>query len=456
MKASWVAAAWLCACLNTHHATAAEIDPALAASVDAVAAEWLSQTAAPSVSIAIVQGGAVAYAKAYGRTGLGPATPMTRYAIDSVTKEFTAAALLILEEQGRLSLDDPLRRWFPDLGEASTVTLRQILTHTSGIRDYWPQDFLPPDMMKPTTAAHILQEWVRRPLDFQPGSEWQYSNTGYVLAAEVVAKVAGESLFEFLRRRIFTPLGMAHGSNDSVPPGPQDALGYTRFGLGPLRAAPREGSGWLSGAASLAMPPGDLALWDISLMDRSLLHAASYDEELRPAALRNGTVVPYGLGLDIERIQGRLRIGHSGSGSGFLAENRIWPDERTAIIVLTNNDWAEPAELLDRIAFLVLRPTPAEARVRRVFAALQQGSIDRTLFTPNGNSYLTDVAVSDLHSSLSSLGPARMIQLERESKRGGMLTRRWKILCPHGRLAVIERGFAGGKLEEFLITQRED
>ena len=119
----------------------------------AVVLEWLASTGAPSVSIAIVQDGRLAYSKAYGSPRLNPRNrardTATRYALDSVSKDFTAAAVLLLAQQGKLSLEDPVGKWFPDLGAAGAVTLRQLLTHTSGIRDYWPQDFLTPEMMRP-------------------------------------------------------------------------------------------------------------------------------------------------------------------------------------------------------------------------------------------------------------------------------------------------------------------
>jgi CubicO group peptidase (beta-lactamase class C family) len=442
-------------------ADAAAVDTA---TVDRVVAEWLASTGAPSASIAIVQNGRLTYTQAYGDARLSPQVPSTaatRYAIDSVSKEFTAAAVLLLAEQGKLSLDDPVAKWLPGLRAAAAVTLRQVLTHTGGLRDYWPQDFLTPEMTRPTTPAAIIHEWAQRPLDFEPGTDWQYSNTGYVLAGAVVEKVSGETLFKFLSRHVFGPLHMAQvaeysptGAAARVMPG--DAAGYTRHGLGPVVPAPKEESGWLFGAASLAMQPSDLALWDLSLLDRSLLKADSYKREFEPVVLKSGRTADYALGLEVETIQGRLRIGHAGGGSGFLADNRLWPRERTAIVVLTNNDWADPSALTDRIAFLVLPPTPEEARVRQLFQAFQDGRVDRGLFSLVGNFYLTAAALADLRSSLSPLGPPRLIELERESQRGGMTTRRWKILCPAARLEAIERSHPDGKIDEFMIVKKED
>jgi D-alanyl-D-alanine carboxypeptidase len=454
----------LCASFGPAHA-ASEVDTV---TVDGVVAEWLENTGAPSVSIAVVQDGQLAYAKAYGAAHLKPAVPSTTstlYAIDSVSKEFTAAAVLLLAEQGKLSLDDPIAKWFPELRAAAAVTLRQLLTHTGGIRDYWPQDFVTPEMTRPTTTAAIIDEWVQRPLDFEPGTDRQYSNTGYVLAAAIVEKVSGEPLFEFLSRHLFVPLHMA-GVAEYSPAGKPallpaqftagDAAGYTRYGLGPIVPAPKEAPGWLFGAASLAMQPTDLALWDLSLINRSLLNAASYKAEFEPVVLKNGSARDYALGLDVETVQGRLRIGHSGGGSGFLADNRVWPRQRTAVVVLTNNDWADPAELTGRIAFVVLAPTPEEARARRVFRTMQNGKVDRELFSATGNFYLTAKALADLQSSLSPLGPARLIELESETHRGGMITRRWKILCRGARLEATERSHPDGKIDEFMILKKPD
>lgn len=435
-------------------------DSSLDARIDAAAREWLTTTGAPSVSIAVVQNSETTYTRAYGNAQLAPdraATPSMRYAIDSVSKEFTAAAVLLLVEQGKLSLDDTIGRWIPDLGEASRVTVRELLTHTSGLRDFWPQDFVPPEMLRPTSTAAIIDEWARRPLDFEPGTDWQYSNTGYVVAGAIVEKLSGERLMDFLRERIFSRLGMNRVTEDDSHPLPAgDPVGYTRQGLGPARPAPKEGAGWLFAAAELAMTPSDLARWDVSLMNRSLLKPSSYDAALERVTLKDGTRKDYGLGLDIQRVQGRTRIGHGGAGSGFLAANRMWPDEKVAIIALTNSDWADPDGLVDRLAFLVLPPSPQEARARAVFQQFQQGVVDRSLFTDSGNSLLTAQALADLQASLGPLGAPELIELEREGKRGGMITRVWKIVCRSKRLRVIERGFPEGKLEQFLVLQAND
>ena len=205
------------------------------------------------------------------------------------------------------------------------------------------------------------------------------------------------------------------------------------------------------------MQPSDLALWDISLIDRSLLKPDSYKAEFQSVLLKDGTDKHYGLGLDVEDIHGRRRIGHDGAGSGYLAANKIWPDDKVAVVVLTNNDWADPADLADRIAFQVLPPKPDEARARAVFAGFQKGTVDRALFTDNGNAFLTPAQLADLKASLGPLGPARLIAFEKDSHRGGMITRHWKILCDgRRRLEAVERGYPDGKLEQFMVSAAGD
>ena len=428
-----------------------------AQTVDASVAEWLAQTHAPSVSIAVVREGEIAYAKAYGDARLAPrrpATADTRYAIDSISKEFCAAAILLLQQEGKLSLDDHVAKYFPALAGADKVTIRQILSHTAGYRDFWPQDFVPPEMARPVTLAALMDEWAKKPLDFTPGTDWQYSNTGLVIAGAIVQKVSGQPLTAFLQARIFSALRMARVTEDDTAPLPAtDAGAYTRYGLGPVRPATKEGAGWLFGAAELAMTPKDLALWDISLINRSLLSPASYEALYTPVKLANGKDTHYSLGLDVEDDHGRRRVGHDGGGSGFLSSNRVWLDQKTAVIAFTNSDWASPDTVVDRVAFAVLKPAPAEARARGVFAGLQRGAVGRSLFTANGNAYLTPAALADHRAGLGPLGPPRQFTLRGESMRGGLRTRVWKITTAGGKTATaVERAYPEGKIEQFMVT----
>ncbi|MFN8091551.1 MAG: serine hydrolase domain-containing protein [Vicinamibacteria bacterium] len=298
---------------------AAEAPASLEAGVDRAAAEVLAATGAPSASVAVVKDGRIVLAKAYGDARLEPklaARPQMRYAIGSVSKQFTATAILLLAEQGKLSLDDRVSRFVPDLTRAGDVTIRQLLSHTSGYRDYWPQDYVPPFMLTDVTAATILDRWARVPLDFEPGAQYQYSNTGYVIAGLVVEKASGEPLLPFLKRHVFEPLGMEGVLDvDRERLGETDATGYLRYALGPPRPAPKEGKGWLYAMGELAMSASDLARWNLGLVEQRLLKPASYREMQSAVRLNSGVAVPYGLGVDVLSADGRRVIGHDGEAA---------------------------------------------------------------------------------------------------------------------------------------------
>ena len=217
----------------------APVSAALREKIDAIAHKALTDTGIPSASIAIVQGGAITYLQAYGDGRLEPRTPAVpamRYSIGSISKQFTAAAILLLAEQGKLSLDDPVSRFVPNLTRGNEVTIRELLSHTSGYRDYWPQDYVPPFMLQPITADRILDQWARKPLDFDPATQWQYSNTNFVIAGLIVEKASGVALLQFLSEHIFAPLGMKSVMNiDQDRLTETDATGYLRYALGPLQ-----------------------------------------------------------------------------------------------------------------------------------------------------------------------------------------------------------------------------
>src|SRR6185436_3474454 len=262
----------LAACiLITPRVTAQTLSADLSEKIDKLVAETLARTGVPSASIAVVKDGQIAYVKAYGDARLEPKTPATaamRYSIGSISKQFTAAAILLLKEQGKLSLDDKVAKYIPSLTRANEVTIRQLLSHTSGYQDYWPQDYVMKGMLEPTTAEKIMDTWARKPLDFEPGTKYQYSNTNYVIAGAIIEKVSRMPLLKFLQTNVFTPLGMTSVMDiDSERLGDTDPTGYMRFALGPPRVAPKEGPGWLFAAGELAMTAEDLAKWNISIMD---------------------------------------------------------------------------------------------------------------------------------------------------------------------------------------------
>ncbi len=273
------------------------------ARVDSVAHAVLTRTGVPSASVAVVRDGRLAYAHAYGDAQLEPEVPAQtdiRYSIGSISKQFAASCILLLQEDGKLSLDDAVSRWLPDLTRADEITVRQLLSHTSGYQDYWPQDYVPPMMLEPTTAQEIMDLWAKKPLDFDPGTRWQYSNTNYVITGVIVEKVSGMPFFDFLRSRVLAPLGLGSAMSIDISEVTEpEATGYMRYALGPLHRAPKEGAGWLFAMGELAMTATDLAKWDISLMDETLLQPESYRQLETEVLLNDGVGTGYGLGVSV-------------------------------------------------------------------------------------------------------------------------------------------------------------
>jgi CubicO group peptidase (beta-lactamase class C family) len=382
-----------------------------------------------------------------------------RYSIGSISKQFTATAVLLLSEQGKLSLDDPVSRFVPGLTRGNEVKIRELLSHTSGYRDYWPQDYVPPFMLQPTSAGGILDQWARKPLDFDPETEWQYSNTNFVIAGLIVEKASGEPLLQFLSEHIFAPLGMKSVMNiDQNRLTETDATGYMRYALGPLRPAPKEGKGWLFAAGELAMPTEDLAKWDISLLHQSVLQPASYAQMEKEVVLRNGLGTRYGLGVDVRQELGQRAIEHGGEVSGFTAQNLVFPDARMAVVVLVNEDSVgAPDDIALKIAALLFREADAgkqEDQSKEIFAALQRGQINRALFTDNCNSYFTEQALKDFASGLGPLGtPTAFAQTARQD-RGGMTFRRFEVSFPQRTVEVWERIMPDGKIEQYQVNAK--
>ena len=438
------------------------ISAALREKIDAITKQALTDTGVPSASIATVQAGAITYLRAYGEGRIEPHTPALpsmRYSIGSISKQFTAAAVLLLAEQGKLSLDDSVSRFVPNLTRGNEVTIRELLSHTSGYQDYWPQDYVPPFMLQAITADKILDQWARKPLDFDPGTDWQYSNTNFVIAGLIVEKASGEPLLQFLSEHIFTPLGMKSVMNiDQNRLTETDATGYLRYALGPPRLAPKEGQGWLFAAGELAMPAEDLAKWDISMINRTMLRPTSYAEMEKEVVLKNGLGTRYGLGVDVRQEFGQRAIEHGGEVSGFTAHNLVFPDARIAVIVLVNEDSVDASgDIARKIAALLFREADAgkqEDQSREIFAALQQEKINRALFTDNCNSYFSEQALKDFASSLGPLGSPKEFTQTYKQDRGGMTFRLFEVHFPQKTVEVWERIMPDGKIEQYQVSAK--
>lgn len=440
-------------------AWASPLTDAQKAGIDAHVARILASTGVPSASIAIVTDNKLAYAQAYGdqRRDGSPPSVNRRYPVASISKQFTAAALLMLEAEGKLSLDDPVAKYLPTLTGADRITVRQLLAHTSGYRDYWPQDFDFALMAEPVTPMEILERWAKAPLDYEPGTQWQYSNTGYTAAGLIAEQVAKQPLFDYLGHRVFEPLGMDVLDTDAGL-GPDDAVGTRRYALGPVRNTTPTAPGWLFATGDLAMTPTDLAKWNVARLTRTLMPAKLWitqETNIAPAGTANG----YGLGVTLDVSAGRTRVRHDGALDGYLSVNRAFPADGLAITVLTNAGFSNAHEAIaNAIESVLFASTDQAAQARALYDMLSAGRIDRSLFTKNGNDYFTEQALADYASSLAPLGPPlEVTQRGQKQLRGGLTVERFTFrFKDQTLLAVLRAEPDTGKVEQFTIYPSGD
>lgn len=314
----------------------------------------------PGCAVAIYRNGEIAYARGYGVASLEhrvPITPTTVFDIGSTSKQFTAFSILLLERDGKLSLDDDVQKYVPELQPLEPViTIRHLLHHTSGLRDYltlWRLAGMKTENW--TTQADAVRLAARqRRGNFPAGAEWLYSNTGYLLLGEIVQRVSGQSLREFAAARIFTPLGMAHtfflDSHTEVIPG--RATGYV----------PRDGGGFSvdmsnfeqTGDGAVQTTVEDLLRWDSNFYDPKVGDRALLERAQAVGALASGKKLDYAAGLMIGTYRGLPTVRHGGSWAGYRADLLRFPTARTSIACLCNVGSAMPSVFADRVAEIVL------------------------------------------------------------------------------------------------------
>jgi CubicO group peptidase (beta-lactamase class C family) len=327
------------------------------AEVDRVFAAVTADT--PGCAVGVSQRGAVVVNKAYGLADVERGRPLTRasrFDIGSAQKQFTAAAVLLLAEEGRLSLDDDVRKHLPQLPDyGRTVTVNHLLTHTSGVRDW--TGLLP---MAPE-GTDVLQLIMRqRGLNFVPGEEWSYSTSGFELAKEIVARVSGKSFAEFARTRLFEPLGMTSTvyAPDVVQAGADAALGYQKEGDG-WRPYMRLGTN--RGGGAVVSTVGDLLVWNDALASGKL--GAFVTEKIQePARLNNGRTLTYARGLFVETNRGRRMVWHSGGAAGYSTLLSRFPEHGLSVAVTCNFDPVSATALGARVADVFLPPVDARAQ----------------------------------------------------------------------------------------------
>lgn len=435
-----------------------------ASAIDRAVTEVLARTGVPSAQVAVVRGGELVLDKAWGKASeqIPQARPDLPYQIASNSKQFLAALLLMLESEGKLRLDDKIAKWLPQVSGADRITVRMLLTHTSGLQDFWPQDYSFADMEHPVTPDEIVRRWAMKPLDYEPGTRRQYSNTGYVVAGIIAERAGGKPLMQQLGERIFAPLGIRPFDIDDTN-GPAFPQGYHRNALGPVRPATPPAHGWLWAAGELSMTAAELAAWDQARIERGLLPREDWEEMERPVRLADGTASGYALGVTTHLVDGRRVVDHGGESVGFLSQNSVWIDDGVAVVVLTNADFADAQdELTSRVAAVVLPKSPpadsGEAPrtvdARAALRALIAGRFDSARFTRNAQYYFSAQTRGDYAASLKPLGPLLAITPTRPPRlRGGFVNRNFTLQFARRKLALVTYAEPGaqGRWEQFIV-----
>ena len=418
------------------------------------------------LSLAVAKDGQIVLAKGYGvrsvKTG-APVDPDTLFAIGSITKQFTAACIFLLAEEGKLSVDDPVGKYFPDLTRASDITLLDLMNHVSGYPDYYPLDFVDRRTARPIAVDDLIRQYATGPLDFEPGSRFSYSNTGFVILGRVVEKVSGESFGAFLERRILKPLGLGHTRYD--PDAADDAMaqGHTRFALGPWKADALEAKGWLSGAGAMWSTASDLARWDLALGSGQVLKPESYRRMTAPRRLASGAYSNYGCGVSVQSKVDQVALAHDGEVNGFIAVNAAVPSARAAVVVLTNTEEVTQAKRIWSTVLNAVMPKPPIPKVagpgavevaREIFKSYQAGAVDRARLGEEFSFWLTEERVKEAAAQLAPWGVPLEAKLVRNWERGGMEVSLVELSFERGVLEVEMYRKPDGRIEELFVTRQ--
>ncbi len=453
-----------------------------AKAVDALVAAEIQARGLVGITLAVARDGKIVLSRGYGLASIAdrrPVTEETMFAIGSVTKQFTCACILLLAEDGKLSPQDKVAKYYPDLTKADRITILDLMNHVSGYPDYYPLDFVDRRLATPRPVDEVIHLYGTGKLDFEPGTRYSYSNTGFDILGRIVEKVSGLPFGEFLSRRILKPLGMEHTTYEPDPAGARFAEGYSSFALsGPEPAVP-EGKGWVSAAGAIYSTGSDLVRWDLALMSGKVLKPESYKLMTSPRKLADGRVSNYGCGLSVGDRGGTTVLGHNGAVAGFLAYNTMVPSTGTAVAMVSNFDASGDASAVFRKVLAPLLPPvppappvteakkdaaprvdpglpkiaglPAVDEARALFLMLQSGKVYRSVFSADFNEFLTDAKIKGAAERLARFGEPKAAALESASERGGMEVTNVRLTFASGSLRAFMYRMPDGKVQEYFL-----
>lgn len=421
---------------------------ALTAKVDALVKDEQQKNKVPGVSVAVVKDGNIVYAKGYGLANVElnvPVKPETIFQSGSVGKQFTAAALMLLVEEGKINLDEKIGKYLGTVPDSwKNITVRQLLTHTAGLAN----DFSPDVYQKNYTENEILKLAQTLPVEAAPGERWAYSNIGYKVLGILIGKVAGKFYGDFMQERIFKPLKMTTAriisETDIVP---NRASGYTTDNKGELK-----NQEWVSPTmnttadGSLYLTTLDMAKWDAALSTEKLLKKSSLEQMWTPVKLNDGKTYPYGFAWSLNTIGTHRIIEHGGAWQGFTTHIARYPDDKLTVIVLDNLAGYNPGKLAHRIAAVYnaeLAEQPAKiiedkepqitAQVRQLIESLANGNADPNLFNDRARAAIFP-STAEIGAGLKLLGTLNRLELLARKETDQFRQFRYRLVFKEGNL----------------------
>jgi D-alanyl-D-alanine carboxypeptidase len=390
------------------------VTPAISARIDSMARNEVHAGRTPGLAVGVVEDGRLVYARGFGFANLSNhvrMAPDTEFYVGGVTMQFTAAAVLLLAQDGKVKLDDKVTKYVPEFRLARNVTVAQLLTQTSGLPDYTKAPGVSLDFTKTVKLTDVIATVNRMPAAAPPGAVYANNPINYLTAGLIVERASGVPLSDYLEQHVFVPLVMDHSflAGDSGI-SPAHAVGYTRAGRG-FAPAPQWDPAWLGGANGLVSTIYDLGKWDIGMP--ILLRVDAMRTMFTPSGRAGPT--QYGMGWVIDRRGGKNFVWYNGDIAGYRAMNALLPNEHVAVVVLSNDNSqnAEPVtlpeELAGRILDLIVPPRTAQldnavvAHAKEWLARLATRQVDRSQLTPAFSAYLTDELVAK--ANFAALGP---------------------------------------------------
>jgi CubicO group peptidase (beta-lactamase class C family) len=449
--------------LDDHHSTPARtMKPAFPVTfeadvVDAWVAAEVAERGAVGMSLVVIENGKVVLAKGYGKARGDShelVTADTPFALGSVSKQFLCTAAYMLVDRGQLAMTDSIAKWYPNVTRSADITLADLGGHTAGYRDYYPLDYVDTRMTKPIAPDDLIAQYATMPLDFEPGARWSYSNTGFVLLARVVEKVSGMPYGKYLEEQIWKPLGMMA----SIARPANAATGHVSFVLDGAQPEPREADGWLFGAGDIWASANDVAKWDLALLDGKLLSPDSHRALATARTLANGKSSGYSCGWSVGLNRNEVVLQHGGWVGGFHTRNVIVPRKKSAVIILTNDEYTRVTGIADKILGLLtaehaapaVAGPPAATAARDLVLALQRGAVDRTKLGEDLSDYFDDTRVAAAAAKLRALG-LPTVTVTRVGERGGWEVTGLSIAFPAKTITATMFRSPDGKIRQLLF-----